>query len=123
MNTLQEECGHTNLRLGFAPYITLIGEGEKRLTDLAEILGVSRQACNQTAKQVEAAGYIERRAHPTDRRRTPALHCLLRAYDCDGTVFVSLPDSTDSLPRLPGRRTLERQVDLSANSIDNWVSG
>ena len=68
MDTLQEECGHANLRLGFAPYITLIGEGEKRLTDLAEILGVSRQACNQTAKQVEAAGYIERRAHPTDRR-------------------------------------------------------
>ncbi|WP_279249626.1 MarR family winged helix-turn-helix transcriptional regulator [Candidatus Marimicrobium litorale] len=68
MNTLQEECGHANLRLGFAPYITLIGEGEKRLTDLAEILGVSRQACNQTAKQVEAAGYIERRAHPTDGR-------------------------------------------------------
>ena len=68
MNTLQEECGHTKLRLGFSPYITLIGEGEKRLTDLAEILGVSRQACNQTAKQVEAAGYIERRAHPTDGR-------------------------------------------------------
>lgn len=68
MNTLQEECGHKNLRLGFAPYITLIGEGDKRLTDLAEILGISRQACNQATKQVEAAGYIERAADPMDGR-------------------------------------------------------
>ncbi len=68
MSTLQEECGHTNLRLGFAPYITLIGMGNKRLTDLAEILGITRQACNQAVKQVEAAGYIERRADPEDGR-------------------------------------------------------
>jgi DNA-binding MarR family transcriptional regulator len=68
MNTLQEQCGHEHLRLGFAPYITLIGEGDKRLTELAKILGVSRQACNQAAKQVEAAGYIERTADPKDGR-------------------------------------------------------
>jgi DNA-binding MarR family transcriptional regulator len=68
MDTLQEQCGHADLRLGFAPYITLIGEGGKRLTDLAGILGISRQACNQAVKQVEAAGYIERRADPKDGR-------------------------------------------------------
>jgi DNA-binding MarR family transcriptional regulator len=68
MDTLQEQCGHENLRLGFAPYITLIGEGDKRLTDLAELLGISRQACNQAAKQVEAAGYIERTADLLDGR-------------------------------------------------------
>jgi DNA-binding MarR family transcriptional regulator len=68
MDTLQEQCGHENLRLGFSPYITLIGEGDKRLTDLAEILGISRQACNQAVKQVEAAGYIERKADPLDGR-------------------------------------------------------
>jgi DNA-binding MarR family transcriptional regulator len=68
MQTLQEQCGHQNLRLGFAPYITLIGEGDKRLTDLAEILGISRQACNQAANQVEAAGYIARTADPLDGR-------------------------------------------------------
>jgi DNA-binding MarR family transcriptional regulator len=68
MDTLQEQCGHENLRLGFSPYITLIGEGDKRLTDLAELLGISRQACNQAAKQVAAAGYIERKADPLDGR-------------------------------------------------------
>jgi len=68
MKTLQEQCGHTNLRLGFAPYITLLGEGDKRLTDLAAILGTSRQACNQAVKQIEAAGYLERIADPLDGR-------------------------------------------------------
>jgi DNA-binding MarR family transcriptional regulator len=68
MHTLQEQCGHEHLRLGFASYITLLGEGDKRLTDLAEILGISRQACNQAVKQIEAAGYIERAADPIDGR-------------------------------------------------------
>lgn len=68
MSALQQQYGHDNLRLGFSPYITLLGEGDKRLTDLAEILGISRQACNQAAKQVEAAGYIERTADPEDGR-------------------------------------------------------
>lgn len=68
MNALQQQYGHENLRLGFSAYITLVGAGEKRLTDLAEILGISRQACNQAAKQVEAAGYIERTDDPEDGR-------------------------------------------------------
>jgi DNA-binding MarR family transcriptional regulator len=68
MNTLQEDCGHRALRLGFAPYITLIGEHRKRISDLADILGVSRQACNQAANQIEAAGYVAREADPDDRR-------------------------------------------------------
>ncbi len=68
MYTLQEQCGHENLRLGFSPYITLLGEGDKRLTDLAEILGISRQACNQAVKHIKAAGYIEGAADPVDGR-------------------------------------------------------
>ncbi|HEY6131275.1 MAG TPA: MarR family winged helix-turn-helix transcriptional regulator [Halioglobus sp.] len=68
MSMLQEQCGHGNLRLGFSPYIALIGEGDKRLTDLAESLGITRQACNQAVKQVEAAGFIERAADPADGR-------------------------------------------------------
>jgi DNA-binding MarR family transcriptional regulator len=68
MQTLREQCGHEHLRLGFSSYITLIGEGDKRLIDLAEILGISRQACNQAVKQVKAAGYIERAADPADGR-------------------------------------------------------
>ncbi|MEZ5501395.1 MAG: MarR family transcriptional regulator [Halioglobus sp.] len=68
MNTLREECGHGNLRLGFTPYIMLIGEQGRRLTDIADVLGISRQACNQAVKQIEAAGYIARNPDPVDGR-------------------------------------------------------
>ena len=68
MDTLQAQCGHENLRLGFSPYITLIGEQDRRLTDLATALMISRQACNQAVKQIEAAGYITRTADSRDGR-------------------------------------------------------
>jgi DNA-binding MarR family transcriptional regulator len=68
MNALQQDCGHNNLRLAFAPYITLLGQKGKRLTDLAQVLGISRQACNQAANQIETAGYITRTADPDDGR-------------------------------------------------------
>lgn len=68
MDTLRTRCGYSDLRLGFSPYIDLLGEGNKRLTDLADILGITRQACNQAVKQVEAAGYITRTADPLDGR-------------------------------------------------------
>lgn len=68
MNTLQVQCGHDHLRLGFTPYITLIGERGRRLTDIAQVLGISRQACNQAINPIEKAGYIARSADPTDGR-------------------------------------------------------
>ena len=68
MHALQQECGHRNLRLGFAPYIALIGTQGMRLTELATLLGISRQACNQAANQVESAGYIMRKSDSRDGR-------------------------------------------------------
>ena len=90
MDTLQKERGHANLRLGFAPYITLLGEGDKRLTDLAGILGISRQACNQAVKQVAAAGYIERSSDPADgRARRLALSARGIRLRRDGLLIVA----------------------------------
>ncbi|GAB5450075.1 MAG: hypothetical protein Hals2KO_04030 [Halioglobus sp.] len=68
MHKLQTDCDHRSLRLGFAPYMILIGDNGRRLSDLAETLGISRQACNQAIKQIEAAGYVCRRADPADGR-------------------------------------------------------
>ena len=68
MRTLSQECGHHGLRLNFEPYITLIGEKGARLSELAEQLKISRQAANQTANMIEAAGYITRQPDPVDGR-------------------------------------------------------
>ena len=68
MQTLSADYGHANLRLGYAPYITLLANSDTRLTDLAQALGISRQACNQAVKQIEKAGYIGSKEDPEDGR-------------------------------------------------------
>lgn len=68
MQTLQEACGHRDLRLGFAPYITLIGAEGRRLSELAQTLGISRQACNQAVKPIVTAGYVASAIDPDDGR-------------------------------------------------------
>jgi DNA-binding MarR family transcriptional regulator len=68
MHQLIEQRGHPRLKLAFEPYITLVGSSGCRLTELADALGISKQACNQTANQLQAAGYIERRPDPLDGR-------------------------------------------------------
>lgn len=68
MHQLIEQRGHPRLKIAFEPYITLVGSEGRRLTDLAESLGISKQACNQTANQLETAGYIKRINDPLDGR-------------------------------------------------------
>lgn len=93
MAALHDQYGHTELRLGFAPYIMLLGDGSKRLSELAEILGISRQACNQAAKQVEAAGYIEGMPDPADgRARQLTLSRRGRQLRRDGARIVAQLD-------------------------------
>ncbi|RLA40548.1 MAG: hypothetical protein DRR42_25745 [Gammaproteobacteria bacterium] len=67
MQQLHEAYHHRALRMSFEPYISMIGEGV-RLTELAERLGISKQSCNQTANQMEKAGYIQREPDPLDGR-------------------------------------------------------
>ncbi len=68
MSALTVQHGHDRLRISFQPYITLSGRNGARLSDIAEVLGISRQAANQTANQIVSAGYLERRADPSDGR-------------------------------------------------------
>ncbi len=82
MNALTLKHGHTQLRLNFEPYITLAGDSGTRLSDIADILGITRQAVNQTANQLEAAGYLLRTPDRSDGRaklltRTPRAKAMV----------------------------------------------
>jgi len=68
MRSLGQRSGHAGLRLGFEPFITLIGPQGARITELAGWLGISKQACNQSINQIEQAGYVRRDADPQDGR-------------------------------------------------------
>ena len=65
---LGERCGFRGLRPSFAPLLGLIWEEGRPLRELAQELAISDQAAGQLADLVEAAGYLERRANPRDRR-------------------------------------------------------
>ena len=68
MHLLQSHHGHSQLRLGFEPYISLLARGDRRLSELADALGITRQAANQVIDLIESAGYIERTPDPADGR-------------------------------------------------------
>jgi DNA-binding MarR family transcriptional regulator len=65
---LAERCGFRGLRPSFAPFLGLLWEEGRPLRELAHELAISDQAAGQLADLVEAAGYLERRANPGDRR-------------------------------------------------------
>jgi DNA-binding MarR family transcriptional regulator len=77
MRSLADRYGHERLRLGFEPYISLLATRDRRLSELADTLGVSRQAANQVVDQIEAAGYARRAPDPLDGRAKRV--CLTRA--------------------------------------------
>ena len=83
MNALTLEHGHSRLRISYEPYITIAARQGVRLSDMAALLGISRQAANQTARQIEAAGYLQRAPDPSDGRArllvtTPRGRTLIR---------------------------------------------
>lgn len=82
MHCLANRYGHRHLRLGFEPYVSLLATRDKRLSELADTLGISRQAVNQVVDQIESAGYVLRVPDALDGRAkrvrlTPAGQRLL----------------------------------------------
>jgi len=89
MQSLTEVRGHSKLRLNFEPFITLVGMRGAGLSELAEVLAVSKQAVNQAVNQVEAAGYIERVPDPDDgRARRVQLTALGQKLVKDGSELL-----------------------------------
>lgn len=62
------EGNYPNLRLSFEPYISHIGHEGIEQSLLAKKLNVSKQACYQTLKDIEQAGYICRETSQLDAR-------------------------------------------------------
>ena len=68
MERLGADFGYADLRASFGAVVSLVATEERSLTELAEQLAISKQACNQLVNLAEGCGYIERRADPHDGR-------------------------------------------------------
>jgi DNA-binding MarR family transcriptional regulator len=60
--------GFADLRPAHGFAFTLLSGGGATLVELAQHLGVTKQAAGQMVDDLVAKGYVERRPHPTDAR-------------------------------------------------------
>lgn len=68
MESLVETHRHRGLRLSFEPYISLTATGGRRLSSIADNLGITRQAANAVVNELESLGYVRRAPDPEDGR-------------------------------------------------------
>ncbi len=63
-----ERAGIEDMRSSYGFVIRALAAGDRTLTELAELLGVSKQAAIKVVDEMERRGYLERCTDPTDRR-------------------------------------------------------
>ncbi|GIX31497.1 MAG: hypothetical protein KatS3mg124_1969 [Porticoccaceae bacterium] len=68
MEALLARGEYSGLTLAFQGFVRLLAEGDQTPGQLAERLGLSKQAVNQTLRQLERLGLVARRANPADGR-------------------------------------------------------
>jgi DNA-binding MarR family transcriptional regulator len=61
-------AGVDDMRSSFGFVIRALAERERTLTELAELLGVTKQAAIKVVDEMELGGYVEREADPNDWR-------------------------------------------------------
>lgn len=68
LQTAVARADHADMRPQFGFVIRALAAGGVTLTELADLLGVSKQAAIKVVDEMEARGFVRRDAHPTDRR-------------------------------------------------------
>jgi DNA-binding MarR family transcriptional regulator len=61
-------AGIDDMRSSFGFVIRALSEQDRTLTELSELLGVTKQAAIKVVDEMEERGYVERRPDPADRR-------------------------------------------------------
>ena len=109
---LTEELGYEGLRPSLGPFLSLVWTEPRPLSELAEQLGVSKQACSQSARLAERLGYLERVVGSEDR--TQRVRLTQRGRDLvDAAVRMIAEAEADYAGRIGGER-LNRFVSASS---------
>ncbi len=69
VDRLERECGYAQIRPSLGPFISLVWREPRPLTELAQQLSVSRQACSKVARLAEQDGYIDVGRQKGDRTK------------------------------------------------------
>ena len=68
LNGAVERAGIDDMRTPFGFVIRALAGADRSLTEVAELLGVSKQAAIKVVDEMEARGFLARHPHPEDRR-------------------------------------------------------
>jgi DNA-binding MarR family transcriptional regulator len=63
-----EHAGIDDMRTPFGFVIRALADRDRTLTELADLLGVSKQAAIKVVDEMEARGFLSRHSYPDDRR-------------------------------------------------------
>ena len=117
-------AGHTQMRPPFGFVIRALAEAGLTLTELAERLGVTKQAAIKVVDEMEAQGFVERRPAPGDRR-SKIIGLTERGRDVRRTALATSHRMEDELRAGLGdadvdaaRRVLLRFVEASGGLGD-----
>jgi DNA-binding MarR family transcriptional regulator len=67
VDRLERECGYARIRPSLGPFISLVWREPRPLSELAQQLSISRQACSKVARLAEQDGYVDVGRHNGDR--------------------------------------------------------
>ncbi len=97
--------GFTDLRPAHGFAFTRLSAGGATITQLAEHLGVTRQAAAQLVDELVAKGYVERRPHPHDARAR-LIVLTSQGWACTRAAEAAIADTLRSWEAILGSQRL-----------------
>ncbi len=109
MGALVDSGRYEKLSLAYAGYIACLAEGDRTPGELSNRLGISKQACSKTLRELEQAGFVAHRENPQDSRsRLLSLTTEGRQLLEDGIAATDA--ALAELAETVGRERLDRLV-------------
>lgn len=98
--TEQYRARQARIQLGISPTeMTALGtlhvDGPRTISELARILAMTPASATELADRLEHAGLVERRPHPTDRRKR-LLHPTTLATDTLSGIYAQMGELTST---------------------------
>jgi DNA-binding MarR family transcriptional regulator len=122
------QAGYPDMRPPFGFVVRALADGSLTLTELAQRLGVTKQAAIKVVDEMEARGFVERRPAPGDRR-AKALALTARGLGVRRAALAASHRMEDELRRELGdadvdgaRRVLLRFAERGG-SLDDVAAG
>jgi DNA-binding MarR family transcriptional regulator len=111
-----ERAGVEDMRSPFGYVIRVLVDRDRTLTELADLLGVSKQAAIKVVDEMEARGFLARHSDPDDRRVK-----LLRLTDKGRTVRRAALAASHAIERELRRELGDPDVDALRTALESLL--